>query len=271
MSETLSQLRLKPHLSNSSLRTYIDCSLRYRLSRIDHVQPEFRSSNLVLGSAIHLALERYYLAKQEEQNVTEPELVESLENYIRGTCLLSPPVHFKQGESEETLVEQGRSLVSTFLKDVPQEESRVIGVEVPFSINIPGVDEKIIGALDLLLEDSSGTLTILDHKTAAKTPSVKDVHGSDQLTLYQMAVKASGYQDREIVLGFNTLVKTKTPKLQIDFTSRTEEDEQRLIRKFQEVSRGIEAGIFIPNNNSWLCGSCEYQTACNAWGLSQAA
>ena len=271
MSETLSQMRQKPHLSNSSLRTYIDCSLRYRLSRIDKIRPAFRSSNLILGSAIHKVMEQYYLAKQEEKNVPEPDLINTLSNYLEHACSSDPEVLFKKGESKESLIEQGKDLIKCFLNEVPEEQSRVLAVEQPFRLEIPGLDVPVIGGIDLILEDSDGTITIIDHKTAAKTPSDKDVHGSDQLTLYQMAVKASGYRDAEIVLGFNTLIKTKTPKLQIDFTSRTDLEEHRLVRKFQEVSRGIAAEIFIPNNNSWLCGSCEFSTACNAWGCSKAA
>ncbi len=271
MDKTLQELRREPHLSHSSLRTYIDCSLRFRLSRIDKIPPAFRSSNLILGSAIHKVMEKYYLALQEEKHVPEPDLNNTLSNYLDHACSSDPEVFFKKGESKETLIEQGEGLIRCFLNEVPEEKSRILGVEVPFSINLPGLDVKIIGGIDLLLEDEGGSISIFDHKTAAKTPSEKDVHGSDQLTLYQMAVKASGYQDREIVLGINTLVKTKTPKFEQLYTTRDENDEQRLIRKFQEVSRGIEAGIFLPNDSSWLCGSCEYKTACKNWAAEKAA
>ena len=53
----MSELRKEPHLSASSINDYIDCGLLYKLGRIDKLPPEFRSSDLELGSCVHRALE----------------------------------------------------------------------------------------------------------------------------------------------------------------------------------------------------------------------
>jgi putative RecB family exonuclease len=63
-------------------------------------------------------------------------------------------------------------------------------------------------------------------------------------------------------------VKTKTPKFEQYYTTRTETDELRLIRKIQRVWEGISKGVFIPNDTSWKCKTCPYKQACDKWFLN---
>jgi len=55
----------------------------------------------------------------------------------------------------------------------------------------------------------SGTIIISDFKIASQTYSNNTIDRNFQLTVYQMAVKANGYRDREVRLRFDCLVKTK--------------------------------------------------------------
>ena len=88
-----------------------------------------------------------------------------------------------------------------------------------------------------------------------------------QLTVYQLAVKANGFSDREILLKFDCLIKTKTPKFEPCWTTRSEVDEKRLVRKTFQVWEGISKGVFIPNDQSWKCNGCAYKKACDEWFL----
>ena len=58
----LSELRQKPHLSASSIGTYVDCSLQYYFSYVKRLPMEFVSDGLEFGSAIHLTLADFYRA-----------------------------------------------------------------------------------------------------------------------------------------------------------------------------------------------------------------
>ena len=82
-----------------------------------------------------------------------------------------------------------------------------------------------------------------------------------------MALKANGYKDREILLRFDTLIKTKTPKFEQYYTTRGVTEELRLIRKIEKVWEGINAEIYIPNDTSWKCKKCPYRKACDEWFL----
>ena len=125
----------------------------------------------------------------------------------------------------------------------------------------------IIGATDLIEEDDSGTIIITDWKTSARAYGIDEVDRNQQLTCYQLAAKANGFNHREIVLKFDTLIKTKKPKFEQYYTVRTGIDEKRLIRKIKKVWEGIEKGVFVPNDTSWKCPSCHYRRHCDEWFL----
>ena len=82
-----------------------------------------------------------------------------------------------------------------------------------------------------------------------------------------MAAKANGHADKEILLRFDCLIKTKTPKFDQYYTSRTESDFKRAEKKIGEVWRGISNGVFVPNDDSqnWRCKNCSYKKHCNEW------
>ena len=44
-------------------------------------------------------------------------------------------------------------------------------------------------------------------------------------------------------------------------------DEKRVARKIVEVWKGIEKGVFIPNDaaSNWKCKGCSYKKACDDW------
>ena len=76
-----------------------------------------------------------------------------------------------------------------------------------------GCPVPIIGAIDLVEEDIAGTIIVTDFKTSGRAYSNDEVDRNFQLTLYQMAVKANGFSDAEILLRFDCLIKTKTAQV----------------------------------------------------------
>ncbi|MFO7745667.1 MAG: PD-(D/E)XK nuclease family protein, partial [Psychroflexus sp.] len=77
--------------------------------------------------------------------------------------------------------------------------------------------------------------------------------------------KANGFEDREILLKLDCLIKTKTPKFEPYWTTRTELDERRLAKKVSQVWEGISKGVYVPNDTSWKCKGCAFKSACKAW------
>jgi putative RecB family exonuclease len=58
---------------------------------------------------------------------------------------------------------------------IPEEDFRVLAIEEPFSCILPDIPIPIIGAMDLIEEDESGTVIITDFKTSGKPRGMRRV------------------------------------------------------------------------------------------------
>jgi len=159
----------------------------------------------------------------------------------------------------------GRDLLTAWYTKLPDDDFTILAIEEAFSFNLPGIDIPIIGAMDLVEQDSCGTIIITDFKTSGRAYSKDEVDQNQQLTMYQIAAKQNGYGNREILLRFDTLIKTKVPRFEQYWTTRTELDERRLIKKARQVWDGISKGVFVANDTSWKCKGCAYKKACDAY------
>ena len=207
----LKELRKSPHLSVSSINQYIECGLAYRFAKVDMAKPESNPEALVFGSTIHTCLADYYACLGQGIIMPVDELTSAFERRWLSVAQKPGQVSFKEGSSAESLLEQGKSLLAVFHQEVPKEKCRVLGIERPFAFGLEGLPVPIIGVFDLVIEDEAGVVTIVDHKTCAKAYSDREIDDSFQLTVYHMAAKADGHANRDVLLRFDCLVKTKAP------------------------------------------------------------
>jgi putative RecB family exonuclease len=262
----ISELRKEPHLSATGIGDYVDCGLLYKFSRIDKLPPEFRSDSLEFGSVIHKVLGERYQQKMIGYLLSAKDLHELFEKYWREAAEGSDDIRYAEGKSFQTLLLEGKELLTAYHSKI-EDRFQVIAIEEAFTFSIDGCPIPIIGAIDLVEEDDSDTLIITDFKTSARAYSNDEVDRNFQLTLYQMAAKKNGYGDREILLRFDCLVKTKTPKFEQYYTTRSDIDEQRASKKIIEVWNGISKGVFIPNDSTsnFKCKGCSHKKACDSW------
>jgi putative RecB family exonuclease len=265
----LADLRNDPHLSASSVGDYIECGVLYKLGRIDHIPMEFKSDALEFGSAIHMTLAEFYQFKMVGEILSMKDVHQCFETNWRLLAEGRDNIRYAEGKDFETLLREGKELLSVWYDKLPKDDFRILAIEEGFSFSIPGIPIPIIGATDLVEEDSSGSIIITDFKTSGRAYSSDEVDKNPQLTIYQMAFKSNGYRDREILLKFDTLIKTKKPKFEQYWTIRSEIDERRMVRKIIEVWNGITKGVFVPNDTSWRCGGCAYKEACDEWFLKE--
>ena len=267
----LSELRQMPHLSASSIGDYVECGMLYKFGRVDRLPMEFKSDALEFGSVIHLVLGEYYEAKMVGERMPLKDVHRSFEEHWHRVAEGREDIKYTKGKDFETLLMNGKDLLTAWYMKLPEDNFKVLEIEEAFSFHIPGVEIPIIGAMDLIEEDEAGTIIITDFKTSARAFSVDEVDKNFQLLIYQMAAKANGYEDREIILKFDALIKTKKPRFEQYFTVRSEVDEIRAIKKIQTVWNGIKNEVFIPNDTGWRHLNCAYKTACDEWFLRRAA
>ena len=254
-----------PHLSASSIGKYIDCGLLYRFSKIDKLKPEFVPDVLLFGSAIHWAIAHINQGRKVGSLLDLPDILGCFEEKWTSSINKTPNVKYSKGKSFEYLLNEGKRLLTAYFNNGVDDGFKVVSIEEPFSFTIPGLSVPIIGITDCIEEDDSGTIIITDYKTKSKAYSEKEIDSDMQLTLYQMAMKAGELKDREIMVRFVALIKTKVPKVEQYWAIRTELEERRLAKKAIHVWAGISKGVFIPNDGHWKCINCSYKTACREW------
>jgi len=261
----LSELRQQPHLSASAIGTYVECSLAYKFGKIDKLPMEFKPDNMEFGTAIHRVLEQYYREKMIGTKILLKDIHAIFETTWKSIAEGRDDIQYSHGKDYKTFLMLGKDLLTTWYNKLPDDNFNILGIEDAFSFQIDGIDIPIIGAMDLVEEDDSGTVIITDFKTSARAYSLDEVDQNQQLTVYQIAAKKNGFGDREILLRFDTLIKTKTPKFEQYWTTRSDLDERRLIKKTQQVWDGIIKSVFIPNDTSWKCRGCMYKNACDEY------
>ena len=266
----INSLRVKPHLSASAINDYCECGLLYKFSRIDKLKPESKSADLVFGSTVHSVLAEFYCGLMIGQQLSVEHLEEIFEAQWRFLAQDNQEIQYKPEKSFDSMLLEGKSLINTFLKELHPDQSKIIGVEETFSFMIDGLSIPIIGVFDpiLAMEDEAGVV-VVDHKTASKSMSDKDVDQNFQMTVYHLAAKANGFAGQQILLRLDCLIKTKTPKFAQYYTSRTEMDEIKAAKKIIAVWDGISKRVFIPNPESWKCASCSYKSVCEAWFMKK--
>jgi putative RecB family exonuclease len=260
----ITELRKKPHLSPSAINDYMDCGLLYKLGRILKLQPETRPDALEFGTVIHRVLATFYRYKLEGEIVPLSDLQLVFEMWWKQATENGSEITYKDGKNAETLLKEGKDLLSAYYAKLPRDDFNVLAIEEPFTFTLPNLPIPIIGILDLVEEDESGAIIITDWKTASKSYSEDEINKSLQLTIYGMAAKANGYRDKDILMRFHCLIKTKVPRFEEYYTTRSEMDEMRTMKKIRHVWEGISKGVFIPNE-SWKCKGCSYKDACDEW------
>ena len=260
----LALLRSEAHVSVSSISCYVRCPEQYRHRYISRTQPTHRSSALAFGSAVHQALAHFYRALMENQPEPSAEELISVFSDAWSRELASPiPVLFDKSDSVESLLDCGVGLMKLFHSDAPRPHL-VLGVEEPFSVELCDsstgkvFDERLVGAIDAVVEDHNGSARLLEHKTGArKRGFAQDFQG----TAYTVVAPLIGLAQADVT--FQLLVKTKAPALVIETVSFTPADRQDFFHVVTGVLTAIRSGAFFPRRE-WQCRGCPYAGPCLA-------
>lgn len=244
-----------PYLSVSQVTTYLGCPRKYKFRYIDKLEPEKRSAELALGSAVHSAIDWWMTERREGRSPT-PEATQKLfaVDWLAQTA--TNEYDFEDSSPEEYRV-LGNQLVALFLGRFAAE-SPAVNSEERFEVFLvnPRTGEPLpvplVGVFDLVNEDGIGEI-----KTTARKSS-PDAWGL-QLAAYSLAWRATrGTKPRMRVIQ---LIKTKVPKIEVCDADITERDEAWFCEVAVGAYDSILLGAFHPVPG-WMCGGCEYWKAC---------
>ena len=243
--------------SASQLTCFSMCGRKYFFTYCSDTVPEFISTNLVLGSAVHSSLAWFF----EETLLGRTPTAALAEDVFTADFLaatIDKNVRWKDGTPDD-LEAEGRRLVRTYL--AAHASLPVVAVEKKFEV--PLVDPEtgehlgrpLRGYFDFVLEDR-----IVELKTSARGWSEYDLPRHLQIGAYCFAshVLFPGLPTVET----HVLVKLKKePRVERFTIERSRSELGWWLAAASEIERAIEAKVFPPAPGP-LCASCEFAHAC---------
>ena len=268
---TLAQLKEQPHYSYTALNTYINiCQLLYYYRYIEKAEAERTPVALPFGSAFHSVLSEQAQAAKTGNLLTVDEMADVFATYFQANCKDAANIVFKRDENIEDQIATAKLMFKTVNKEWI-DYWNIQSVAEPFRIEMPGLSKPIIGELDMVItektpfdnEKDKNYDTIVDFKTAARMWS-DDKPGKDlQATVFSYAFEK--VHQRRPSFRFDVVTKAKTPTVKHLYTNRDEDSFKRLEKLFQMADKGIQAGVFMPNESSFACSDCPYADHCSGW------
>ncbi len=249
--------KLPEYLSPSSVGTYRQCPLKYKLSRIDKIA-EPPTQETLMGNFVHEVLENLYAFEQSERTVA---LAKSIATNLWASGQWEEAVrpYLKNLSLNEFRWNSWWCIENAFIIENPQSFTPD-GIESELNGKIGGVQMR--GFIDRWLIDGD-TITISDYKTG-KTPSPKYMGDKFfQLTIYSLLlgqVVTDKSFKLELLYLKDAVKKTHVPT-EHDFT----ETEVTITTVKKEIDTSYESGNWeaIPSR---LCDWCSYKrTVCTYW------
>ena len=268
---TLAQLKEQPHYSYTALNTYINvCQLLYYYRYIEKVEAERTPVALPFGTAFHSVLSEQAQAAKRGKLLTADEMTDAFTAYFQANCKDAANIVFKRDENIEDQIATAKRMFEVVNKEWI-DYWNIQSVAEPFRIEMPGLSKPIIGELDMVItektpfdgENDKGYDTIVDFKTAARMWSEDRPSKDLQATVFSYAFEK--VHQRRPSFRFDVVTKTKTPAVRHLYTSRDDDHYLRLEKLFTTADKGIQAGVFLPNESSFACSDCPFADRCSSW------
>ncbi len=235
-------------LSYRQIDDYLTCPLKYRYIHILRV-PIIQHPAVILGNAVHRAIQAYNLAKLQGRHVSLEELLRIFRDSWKSEGFLTP-------KHEEELLKHGEESLRNFYRFEEESGSVPHFVEQFFAFREGRV--RVIGYWDRVDRGEDGAL-IIDYKTSHAEPkdASRRTRESLQLAIYSLAYhRLTGEVPREIQLRF------LTPEVVVGRARPTEKILKRAQDAIREAEAGIRAGVFDPKPSIHSCTPCAYRDIC---------
>ncbi|MGI0015964.1 MAG: RecB family exonuclease, partial [Nitrososphaera sp.] len=161
------------------IMTYMECPLRFKLSRIPHV-PEPARTYFDVGSAVHAVAEHLTMKQKDGVQPTEELAFELLTKEWNSNAF--------QSETEENQKKaEAKEMIRNYLHWLATNPNVPMDVEKDFRIEIAGVP--YIGKIDRVEQTPNGELEVIDFKTGYARENSKSVREDPQMNVYALAVQ----------------------------------------------------------------------------------
>lgn len=256
---SLETLTGKPHLSYSSLESYLTCGERWKLEKVVGLKGE-DAWYLFGGSAVHEATEAIDKGEETDAivafNKAWARQIANIEDIDKVRAGGRATKEYPNKEDATWWTANGPSLVQAWVDWVTarvNEGWAILEIEHAFDLDLGGVPVR--GYIDRVMADPQGQVYVIDLKTGSHAPS----------SALQTGIYSIGYEQNTGVkptIGsyfMNRKAALTPPESLVRFTP------ELVGAWFDQARRAIEAEVFIPHA-SGLCRSCPVQQHCSLFG-----
>jgi len=234
-------------LSASSIETYEECPLRFKLEKEWNLPREV-SASLHYGKAVHDVLKTFYDAQRHQREMGDDELLEQFRSALASAGIADRyqyELYLRQG------MEQLRQFFESARSTAPPE---VVETERGFDLHVGSA--KLTGRVDRIDRTGPDTVAIVDYKTG-KPKSQEDADESLQLSLYALAARETWGKRADRLIFHN--LENNMPV----FTTRNEAELEAAKLRVQKAADGIAEGKFAADPG-YHCAFCPYRNLCPA-------
>ncbi len=253
------ELPLPSALSPSRMSSFTSCALAFRLANIDRL-PEESSEPAVLGTTVHLALERLFAhegpkrtREQAEQSLTEAlaEMKET-EDFI-GLELAEAAL--------QKFTSRATSLVDNYFEMEDPTTIVTEGLELKLDVELGGV--RVRGIIDRLDRTPEGELIVVDYKTGRPPSKMSESARLTGVTIYAaMVEQVYGKRPIEVQLlylaGPLTIATSPSPQ-------KLRGVEVKIGAVWNAIERSCKQNSFKARKSP-LCNWCSFQEYCPEFG-----
>ncbi|MDP5183304.1 RecB family exonuclease [Blastococcus sp. BMG 814] len=262
----------RPSLSPSRAADFKTCPLLYRFRTIDRL-PERKSLAAVRGTLVHTVLERLYdLPPAQRTPESALQLVEPAWAELRDEPGIAELFETGQDDGAESDANAPES-VTAWLASAGKLVEKYFSLEDPRRIQPAGREELVEvtlpdglllrGYVDRLDVAPNGALRVVDYKTGSMPREAFESKALFQMKFYALVLwRTRGVvaaQLKLLYLGDGDALTYAPEEAELVRFERT------LLAIWSAIERAVATGEFRPNK-SRLCGWCDHQARCPAFG-----
>ncbi|MFH1610155.1 MAG: ATP-dependent DNA helicase, partial [Candidatus Bipolaricaulota bacterium] len=235
-------------LSYRQVDDWLTCPLKYRYIHVLRV-PIRLHPIVILGNAVHQAIQAYHLAKVQGRTLPTADLQSVFRHAWRSEGFLS-------ATHEEEMLHHGEAALEAFYAFEEGSGARPTFVEKFFAF--AEGEAKVIGYWDRVDRGADGAV-IIDYKTSEVGEEAADRRAQEslQLAIYALAYERMfGERPREVELRF------LTPEVVVGRADPTAKALERALTAIRDATVGIRTQDFAAKPSFTACSYCAYRTIC---------
>jgi putative RecB family exonuclease len=244
-------MRERP-LSASSVKTFLQCALKYYFQYEDKKPGVAGGEHLAFGTALHAALEEMHRIVSETGKPPTQETYDHVINVFMNSAV-------KDKMKSQSLYAEGKDILMPRLDGVDPTE-KILGLELGFELKTPaGTPFK--GSIDKLIELDPTTAVIIDYKSSRMALTQEEADEDIQLSMYDLAVSMMFPQYTNIICAFDYL------RLGEVVTHRSPEQRALFVKFLDNVYGEIcamQKEDVKPTLNTF-CGWCDFKSYCPSY------